>query len=83
MAIDSEKTAAPGTVQSPQDDAGYRSSVSSSDQDLAKELVGDIGIEIDPALERRVVRKIDRFLIPVMIVCYGLVVYDKVCSTLS
>ena len=81
MALDAEKTAVPGTFQTPHDeDAAYQSSISSGDQDLAKELVGDVRIEFDPVLERRVVRKIDSFLIPTMVIGYGLVYYDKVCD---
>lgn len=81
MDLVAEKTAIPGTAQTQHDhDAGYQSSTSFDDQDIAKKLVGDFAVAIDPALERRVVRKIDRFLIPAMIVGYGLVYYDKVGS---
>ncbi|KAF2843565.1 allantoate transport protein [Patellaria atrata CBS 101060] len=47
------------------------------DEDVALALVGEHAQYIDPALEARVVRKIDLFLIPTMIVGYGLVYYDK------
>jgi hypothetical protein len=55
-----------------------RSSTGSEDQDVANAIVGDYAHEIDPVVERRVVRKIDCFLIPAMIIGYGLVYYDKV-----
>ena len=40
----------------------------SLDKDAAIELVGEHAREIDPEIEARVVRKIDWFLIPAMIV---------------
>ncbi|KAF2011133.1 allantoate transport protein [Aaosphaeria arxii CBS 175.79] len=49
----------------------------SLDKDVAIGLVGEHAREIDPEVERRVLRKIDWFLIPAMIVGYGLVYYDK------
>ncbi len=49
-----------------------------ADFDDAAALVGAHGQYIDPALEARVVRKIDLFFIPSMILGYGLVYYDKV-----
>ncbi|ORY16356.1 major facilitator superfamily domain-containing protein [Clohesyomyces aquaticus] len=48
-----------------------------SGKDLASGLVGEHASEIDPEMERRVVWKIDRFLMPTMVVGYGLVYYDK------
>lgn len=48
------------------------------DKDVAIAMVGEHRVPIDSAVERRVVRKIDMFLIPAMIVGYGLVYYDKV-----
>lgn len=50
-----------------------------NEKDIAIAVVGERRHAIDPAVERRVVRKIDGFLIPAMIVGYGLVYYDKVC----
>lgn len=47
------------------------------DKDIAIAMVGEHRVPVDPAAERRVVRKIDLFLIPTMIVGYGLVYYDK------
>ena len=49
----------------------------SLDKDVAIALVGTQAQEIDPVVEKRVLRKIDLFLIPAMIVGYGLVYYDK------
>jgi hypothetical protein len=49
-----------------------------SDKDIAIAMVGEHRHAIDPAIETRVVRKIDLFLIPAMVVGYGLVYYDKV-----
>jgi hypothetical protein len=52
------------------------------DQDVAMAIVGEHAHAIDPAVEARVIRKIDRFMIPAMIIGYGFVYYDKVCPTL-
>ena len=53
-------------------------------QDIAIAIVGEHSHAIDPAVEVRVVRKIDWALVPAMIVGYGLVYYDKVpASTLN
>lgn len=51
--------------------------VKNEDRDIAIDLVGESRQEIDPVVEARVVRKIDFFLVPAMIVGYGLVYYDK------
>lgn len=48
------------------------------DKDIAITIVGEQGNAIDPAVEARVVRKIDLFLVPAMALGYGLVYYDKV-----
>ncbi|EON62144.1 hypothetical protein W97_01363 [Coniosporium apollinis CBS 100218] len=53
------------------------SDTQSTDKDVALALVGEHAQAIDPVAEARVVRKIDLFLIPAMIVGYGLVYYDK------
>lgn len=50
----------------------------STDDDIAAAFVPDQAQWIDRRLERRVVRKIDFFLIPVMWIGYGFVYYDKV-----
>lgn len=49
----------------------------STDDDIAAAFVPDRAQWIDRRLERRVVRKIDFFLIPVMWIGYGFVYYDK------
>ncbi|KAH5460249.1 hypothetical protein HBI30_028880 [Parastagonospora nodorum] len=49
----------------------------STGKDVAITLVGEHAQAIDPAIEARVLRKIDVFLMPAMIVGYGLVYYDK------
>lgn len=55
-----------------------RSSTQSLAKDVAAGIVPDYALQIDRTLERRVVRKIDLFLIPFMWIGYGLVYYDKV-----
>lgn len=50
------------------------------DKDIAIAIVGEQRHEIDPAVEARVIRKIDWFLVPAMFIGYGLVYYDKVCT---
>lgn len=54
----------------------------SPSQDVAAEIVGEHAQEIDPELQRRVLRKIDWYLIPAMVLGYGLVYYDKVMIAL-
>ena len=54
------------------------SSVESSDKDLAAAIVSDHAGEFDRVTERRVLRKIDMYLIPWMWLGYGFVYYDKV-----
>jgi hypothetical protein len=51
-------------------------------QDIAIAIVGEHNHAIDPAVEARVVRKIDWFLVPAMIIGYGLVYYDKVPTSI-
>ncbi len=53
-------------------------SVESFEKDLAAAIVSDHAREFDPATERRVLRKIDLYLIPWMWLGYGFVYYDKV-----
>ncbi|KAM0332520.1 hypothetical protein ACHAQA_002803 [Verticillium albo-atrum] len=43
----------------------------------AAEVLGEEARIIDPEVERRVLRKIDLFLMPAMVIGYGLVYYDK------
>lgn len=65
MASHEEKRGEAG-VDSPPD--GRPSSTTNQDMDMAIKLVGEHAQEIDPQMERRVLRKIDLFLIPAMIV---------------
>ncbi|KAM7211427.1 Major facilitator superfamily domain containing protein [Rhypophila decipiens] len=51
--------------------------VSSKEKDEAITMVGEQEHELDPALVTRTVRKIDLYLLPVMIFGYGLCYYDK------
>ncbi|KAJ3961159.1 hypothetical protein N0V92_002133 [Colletotrichum tropicale] len=46
-------------------------------QSSVLEAVGDHAQVVDPEIEARVVRKIDLFLMPAMVIGYGLVYYDK------
>lgn len=76
-ALDDEKSAtiAPNASADLEDAAR----VNAEGQDIAIAIVGEHRHAIDPAVEARVMRKIDWFLVPAMIVGYGLVYYDKVC----
>lgn len=74
-AVDDEKTAAAAPHNSSDLEDSPRVG---ADQDVAIAIVGEHRHAIDPAMEARVVRKIDWFLVPAMIVGYGLVYYDKV-----
>ncbi|KAL8942665.1 MAG: hypothetical protein Q9216_001519 [Gyalolechia sp. 2 TL-2023] len=58
-------------------DRGYRRSTRSFDKDTATAIVSDHAVELEKSADRRVRRKVDLFLIPVMWVGYGLVYYDK------
>ncbi|EYE91277.1 putative MFS transporter [Aspergillus ruber CBS 135680] len=49
----------------------------SYDKDAALALVSDVAQEIDPLVEKRVLRKIDMFFMPAMLIGYGMVYYDK------
>ncbi|KAI0103330.1 putative MFS transporter [Nemania sp. FL0031] len=44
---------------------------------VAGDVIGTAPRPIDPEIARRVVRKIDTFLMPAMVIGYGLVYYDK------
>ena len=52
--------------------------VESFDRDLAAAIVPEHAQDFDVDAERRVIRKIDLFLIPWMWIGYGFVYYDKV-----
>ncbi|EAW08934.1 putative MFS transporter [Aspergillus clavatus NRRL 1] len=47
------------------------------DKDAALAVVSEEAMEIDPAVEKRVLRKIDLFFMPAMLIGYGLVYWDK------
>lgn len=50
----------------------------STEDDLAAAIVPEHAQQLDPHIERRVLRKIDLYLIPFMWIGYGFVYYDKV-----
>ena len=62
----------------PQGITGAENAPQNKEDDIAIAIVGERRHDIDPAIEARVVRKIDQFLLPVMFIGYGLVYYDKV-----
>jgi hypothetical protein len=80
-AIDSEKSTDAGTATIPRPETNLDVEQFGPDlagQDVAMAIVGEQAHAIDPIVEARVIRKIDLFLIPAMIVGYGFVYYDKV-----
>lgn len=66
----------------PTSNSGTDAAALSDGDDVALAIVGLHAQPIDPLVEARVVRKIDFFLIPAMIVGYGMVYYDKVATSL-
>jgi hypothetical protein len=76
MAAPHEKTAA-SAIADPESGA----SSLSLEKDVAIGLVGEHAREIDPEIEKRVLRKIDWFLIPAMIV--GMYIVNPATTTLS
>jgi len=50
----------------------------STEDDLAAAIVPDHAQQLDPQIQRQVLRKIDLYLIPFMWIGYGFVYYDKV-----
>ncbi|KAL8968751.1 MAG: hypothetical protein Q9197_004715, partial [Variospora fuerteventurae] len=64
----------PPVEKLPASTAGYEGH---PEKDAAAAIVPDHALDLDRASERRVLRKIDLFLIPVMWMGYGLVYYDK------
>ncbi|TVY88697.1 putative transporter [Lachnellula willkommii] len=73
---DTEKTAAEAP-NVPTDDLEDATRTNVEGQDIAIAIVGEHSHAIDPAVEARVVRKIDWYLVPAMTIGYGLVYYDK------
>lgn len=63
---------------SPLDPESGTSSLS-LDRDVAIKLVGEHAQEIDPEMERKVLRKIDLFLIPAMIIGTSSLKFSSVC----
>ncbi|KAF4535608.1 Allantoate transport protein [Lasiodiplodia theobromae] len=61
-----------GAAAGPQPAAAF-----DKDKDVGLTVVGERAQEYDPRVEARVLRKIDWFLMPTMIIGYGLVYYDK------
>ncbi|KAJ5092653.1 hypothetical protein NUU61_007523 [Penicillium alfredii] len=47
------------------------------EKDVALAVVSEVAQEIDPAVEKRVLRKIDWYFMPAMLIGYGMVYYDK------
>lgn len=72
-----QEKSATGSLTAPRSAEDGHVAGSPAGQDVAFAIVGEHRQEIDPAIEARVVRKIDLFLIPAMIVMYGLVYYDS------
>lgn len=74
-----EKAIAPETTDNKDSKPDVESGETPSwDQDVAMAVVGEHAHAFDPVVEGRVIRKIDLFMIPAMIVGYGFVYYDKV-----
>ncbi|TPX14705.1 uncharacterized protein E0L32_005100 [Thyridium curvatum] len=57
--------------------AAPATATATADQDVAIQMVGEERHAIDPVVAARARRKIDLFLMPMMVVGYGLVYYDK------
>jgi hypothetical protein len=71
MAIMSDEKMAPSSTLPPaghHDDPEFNASSVSLEKDIAIGLVGEHAQDVDPEVEARVLRKIDWFLIPAMIV---------------
>lgn len=79
-AIENDKSSvtAPASFAEAGAHAGIASGAVEREKDVAIALVGEQRLHLNPAVEARVVRKIDLFLVPVMSIGYGLVYYDKV-----
>ena len=68
----------PNTSKEPKPYLSDDFSVTSSEKDLAAAIVPSHAQNIDHTTEKRVLRKIDLYLIPWMWLGYGFVYYDKV-----
>ncbi|KAH8816649.1 major facilitator superfamily domain-containing protein [Xylogone sp. PMI_703] len=75
---DPEKTALPHDATSEARDVTETPTIPlNRDEDIAIAIVGEQSHAFDPVIEARIVRKIDLFFIPAMVIGYGLVYYDK------
>jgi hypothetical protein len=74
-----EKTTA--TPPSPHHDTESGAAPTSTDKDIAIGLVGEHAQDIDPETEAKVLRKIDLFLIPAMIVGMSIITNHQPCSS--
>ena len=68
----------PGQPKDKHESAHDDSSIDSIEKDLAATIVPEYAQRLDLFAERRVLRKIDLYLIPWMWIGYGFVYYDKV-----
>ncbi|KAJ5560442.1 hypothetical protein N7513_002841 [Penicillium frequentans] len=48
-----------------------------TEKDAALAVVGDVALDIDPIVAKRVLRKIDLYFMPAMLIGYGIVYWDK------
>ncbi|KAJ5110253.1 hypothetical protein N7532_002898 [Penicillium argentinense] len=56
---------------------GAAQAVQDTEKDAALAVVGDVAQELDPMVAKRVLRKIDWYFMPAMLIGYGMVYYDK------
>ncbi|KAJ5825180.1 hypothetical protein N7474_002318 [Penicillium riverlandense] len=52
-------------------------SIHGSEKDAALAVVGDVAQAIDPVMEKKILRKLDMYFMPAMLIGYGMVYYDK------
>ncbi|KAL8738255.1 MAG: hypothetical protein Q9181_000935 [Wetmoreana brouardii] len=72
-----DKGGLPTPTTNPRPDDEDYLSLRSCEKDAAAAIVPEHALEVDKEAERRVLRKIDLFIIPLMWIGYGLVYYDK------
>jgi hypothetical protein len=64
-------------------DGEKKTSVSSiGEKDTALQVLSEDAQPVDEAIAKRVLRKIDYFFMPAMLIGYGMVYYDKVSEAL-
>ncbi|KAJ5484713.1 hypothetical protein N7539_004701 [Penicillium diatomitis] len=56
---------------------GHDATKELSEKDAARTVVSDVAQDIDPVIEKRVLKKIDWYFMPAMLIGYGMVYYDK------